>query len=175
MPDDRGMAERILDMFHQRVGDLAGQLNAGEIDLVTWQVTMRDELRQLYSLQLIAAAKGNRELVPLEVWKTAEDLLGGQYKFLRDFAREIAQGNLSEAQIAARAGMYVDSAKQMYWKQLTSKADLPAQPGDGSSECLGNCGCEWAEEDDGWHWLRGKNDSCDTCLAREAQWRPYVA
>ena len=173
MPDDYGMARNIIEMFQQRITDLTGRLNAGDIDLLSWQIGMKDELRQLYSLQLIAAAKGNQETVSMDAWRTAESLLEKQYGYLKDFAKTIASGDLSDGQILARAALYARSGKEMFWTQSTSKADLPAMPGDGSSECLGNCGCEWLEVDGQWYWIRGKNDSCATCIQREKDWQPY--
>ena len=71
------------------------------------------------------------------------------------------------------------AAKATYWRGATLGYNLPAYPADGSSECLGNCGCVWSltvfDEEQGnlnaW-WIRGKDDSCPTCIDRAGRWAP---
>jgi len=101
--------------------------------------------------------------------------VAGQLPYLRQFAADVATGRLSDAQIAARAGLYAGAVRATWGSARWAGVDLPAMPGDGSTECLTQCGCSWAPRDDGYYWERGKNDSCPTCLSREAQWRPYRA
>lgn len=99
----------------------------------------------------------------------------GQLPYLRKFAADVRAGRLSDAQIAARAGLYAGAVRATWGAARWAGAGLPAMPGDGSTECLTQCGCSWAFRDDGYYWERGKNDSCPTCISREAQWRPYRA
>jgi len=100
-----------------------------------------------------------------------KQIVQSQVDYLRRFV-DVAD-TLSEAQINARADLYALAPKQSYWQARTTGADLPAMPGDGSTECLVNCGCAWEEQPDGWYWMRGKNDSCTTCVQREQEWAPY--
>ena len=97
--------------------------------------------------------------------------VAGQLKYLDDFVA--GMDDMSDAAIAARANMYAGASRATYYKSAT-EADLPAYPGDGSSECLGNCGCSWEQGGDGYSWIRGKTDSCATCLRRESEWAPYT-
>lgn len=100
--------------------------------------------------------------------------VAGQMPYLRQFAADVRAGRLSDAQIAARAGLYAGATRATWGTARWYGAGLPAMPGDGSSECLTQCGCSWALRDGGYYWERGKGDSCPTCISREAQWRPWI-
>jgi len=176
VPDPNAeMRDGMIRVVELQIRSLADDLTTGRIDLATWQNAMRDELRSLHALEVIAGAGGDRSLITAESRMRLGLAMQDQYKYLSQFAGEIATGDLSAAQIAARADLYAQSAKQSYWSQVTSEADLPAQPGDGSTACKGNCGCGWQFIDGKWHWVRGKMDSCEDCIWREDNWNPYVA
>lgn len=175
MPD-RATSERLIDYYNDLAERLVSRLADDEIDVGTWQIEMRQLLRDAFADQLRAAAAPGTP--------TSSDylmlgpLLKTQYDYLEGFARDIAAGLMTFDQIAARARLYVGASREAYWRYATRGAKLPAYPGDGSSECLGNCGCEWVETEPGsgvWKWQRGKDDSCDTCIEREIIWSPYVA
>ena len=175
MPDPNAeMRDGMIRVVELQIRSLADDLTTGRIDLATWQNAMRDELRSLHALEVIAGAGGDRGLITAESRMRLGLAMQEQYKYLSQFAGEIATGDLSAAQIAARAAQYGGSAKASYWRQVTLEADLPAQPGDGSTACLSNCGCAWVNNDDGsWSWVRGKTDSCDDCIQREIEWAHY--
>ncbi len=97
-------------------------------------------------------------------------LVNNQLEYLKGFTDEA--GDMSDAAVAARAGLYAGSVKGSYWKSAID-ASLPAYPGDGSSECLGNCGCAWQQSGDEYTWVLGKADNCATCAQRAGEWAPY--
>lgn len=171
MPD-RATSERLIDYYNDQVADLTRQLADDEIDVGTWQITMRQLLRDAFADQLRAAAAPG---TPTSAdYLILGPLLRTQYEYLEGFARDIAAGFMTFDQITARARLYVGASREAYWRYVTRGAKLPAYPCDGSSECLGNDGCEWVLMEDGWHWVRGKDDSCPTCIQREIIWSPYV-
>ncbi len=98
-------------------------------------------------------------------------LVNNQLGYLKDFAS--AAGDMSSEAVAARANLYAGSVKGSYWKSAIDVA-LPAYPGDGSSECLGNCGCAWEQSGDAYTWVLGKEDNCATCAQRAGEWAPYT-
>ena len=171
MPD-AAMRDALDATFSKRVRDLSGRLSKGEIDLMEWQITMREELRSVHALQLIAGAGGDKSQVSADDWLKLGSELRSQYLYLEDFARAVERGDLSDAQLSARAELYAHSARTTYWKQATSGVDLPAMPGEGS-ECLTNCNCSWDKRGDGWHWVLHASESCPTCIDRAAKWSPY--
>lgn len=162
----RSLTER----FKAEFQDVTHQLLDGDIYLSTWQIDIREQLRSSYALQLITAAGGDVANVDPNDWLRLGSKLQSQYRYLEDFANEIKAGNLSDEMILARIGMYAEASKDAFWTQLKKDYDLPAMPGDGSTECLTNCGCEWTEDN---RWVLGKSDNCQTCLERAAKWNPY--
>jgi hypothetical protein len=114
-------------------------------------------------------------VLPAAVRQAITDAVARQLSYLRQFAADIATGRLSDAQIAARAGLYAGAVRATWGAARHAGAGLPAMPGDGSSECLTQCGCAWVERPNGYYWERGKDASCPTCLSREAQWAPWIA
>lgn len=171
MPDV-AVRDAIRAQYQEEMASLSAEYAAGDISLDNWHEGMKTALRDSYALNLRAGADA-----PLKYTDYLQlgNPLQKQYRFLADFKQSIADGALSGGAIATRAKLYALSAVQMYWRQVTRGAELPAYPGDGTSDCLTNCGCEWVEAADGWHWVRSKDDSCDTCLQREQEWNPYVA
>lgn len=168
MPDPL-VRDLITSTYEQRVAALSNQLAAGEIDLGSWQITMRQELRDCYALQLRAGAG--------EAGLTADDYLRlgpqlrSQYLYLEDFGRGIADGSVSGDAIAGRSMLYARSSGQMYWRQATP--NMPTYPGE--QQCLGNCGCSWVDNGNGsWTWVRGKTDSCNDCIHNEQIYQAYV-
>ena len=174
MPD-RVTSERLIDYYNAQVAELTRQLADDEITTGTWQITMRQLLRDAFADQLRAGAAPDRP--DSSDYLMLGPLLRSQYEYLEGFARDVAAGYLTFDQITARAQLYIGASQEAYWAMIARRHDvkLPAYPGDGSSECLGYCGCEWVEEEDGWHWVRGKDDSCPTCLQRAIEWNPYIA
>lgn len=150
-----------------------------------WERAMLDAIARGHAAAAIAGTAqwlgieaGGRLLNSRNLSRAERDAIkravAGQLPYLRKFAADIAAGRLSDAQIAARAGLYAGAVKATWGKARYDGAGLPAHPGDGSSECLTQCGCAWAYRDGAYYWERGKDDSCPTCISREARWRPWT-
>lgn len=96
-----------------------------------------------------------------------------QFDFLAGFADKVE--DLSEAQAAARAALYAGALKATFTKGQTEGWDIRVVPGDGSSECKGNCDCtlrlDVISEDQGdadVHWDTQGSEDCPTCTRRGA-------
>jgi hypothetical protein len=162
-----------MDDYKARSVDLSQQLADGSITLGTWQEDMRAELRRVFALQIYSATGG--DMPTADDWLKLGPMLKSQYMYLEDFAHQIADGTVSPDAIGSRAAQYAGSSQQAYWKQVTSEADLPAQPGDGTTQCHGNCACSWRDNNDGtWSWVLGEADHCPDCKDRARDWNPYV-
>jgi hypothetical protein len=139
-----------------------------------------DEIaRQLRRYTLAAYMTGNGGAAPTPA---ADKLIAGaikaQLEYLSAFRDEIKAADEWKPAWGPRAQMYGQSIKAAYWNGRTRGYPLPAMPGDGTTICLTNCGCAWdidELEGDGnadAYWRRAKDDSCQSCLEREAQWSP---
>lgn len=152
-------------------------LQEERINVPLWKSQV-EELLARYHMAALMTGQGSSELSQA----AQKELLKGvraQLQFLDKFAIEIQGADEWSAGWNARAAMYAQSIKQPYWQGSTKMLPLPSQPGDGSTNCLTNCGCAWrivtVDEKAGDYdafWERGKSDSCATCIEREKNWSP---
>ena len=112
-------------------------------------------------------------------------MLRDQYHHLDGFAADIAAGRLSEAQIRARARMYVDAGHLAFERgraEAFGMPTLPAYPGDGQTACLTRCWCSWDHVpvieqgvligwDSTWK-LENRVDHCEDCPKNAKLWAP---
>jgi hypothetical protein len=104
-----------------------------------------------------------------------------QYRYLDRFANEIALGQLSDKEIAARARMYTAGANSNFGRGQAAAwhVTLPAYPGDGSTQCKNYCRCSWVMSETeteiraSWR-LGGSKEKCPDCRRRASTWNPLV-
>lgn len=110
----RTWLDEALDAAGVRTGLLAERLRAGKIDLVSWQVRMAREVKnvQLYSA---AAAKGGwAQLSPADLGRVGQSVQT-QLRYLNRFAQDIRTGKQPlDGNMVARARLYAQSGRQMY-------------------------------------------------------------
>lgn len=175
------MRDRILEVAASAVLGLAQRLTDGEWDVGTWEHAMRDAIKAVFGAQYVFGRGGLRAMQPHD-WERVGDLVQNQFGYLEGFADDVAAGKLSKPQITVRAELYVGSSVQAHeaGKGAAFGILLPAQPGDGSSECLANDRCSW--------FLRRRHDgrveatwvadidsaTCETCRKRAKDWNPLV-
>jgi len=151
-----------------------------------WHEQMREQVKREVLRQYMLG-KGGRAQMTAEDWGSCGGIIADQYRYLKDFARLVEEGALSEGQIKARAAMYVNSAREGFERgqaRAFGLPDLPAYPGDGQTICLTNCACSWQieevfDEDGnliGWncYWTLGivKTEHCPDCLENSQKWNP---
>lgn len=173
MPDPQ-VRENLMSMFEEHLRALSEDLALGKIDLPTWQKKMKAELRNLYALQLLAAADGNTDELSDQDWASVEPTLKNQYTYLAAFAANAVAG-ITVAELVARSALYVRASQAVYYKKALGDYRLPAQPGEGT---FCRCGCTWriVENEDGSidaFWERSLSDSCEICIQRSEDWNPY--
>lgn len=162
----------------QRVNAMAEQLASGRMTVQEWTYAMRREVRTNFINEYMLGHGGRSTMTPAD-WGRIGNKVQDQYRFLDNFAHRIEQGGLSEAQIAARARMYVEASSQAYEHGRAAgmgAPDLPAYPGDGSTECVSNCKCHWdiQQADTEWlcFWRLGAAEHCNDCVTRSETWNP---
>lgn len=179
---DTSTMRRLLADFEDKMRGMAAQVVDGDMSVSDFQINMREELRREYALMMIAGAGGDQSQVADDDWLRLGSQLQKQYRYLADFADQLASGDPRTLALApTRAGMYARSSTAIYWYEATD-VDLPAYPGDGSSECLTQCLCHWdmdTEEDEDGNttavlatWVLDGGEHCPTCIDRAAEWNP---
>lgn len=176
----RSLVGQYQEARHEIARSVASRLANGKMSPAQMVDTMRGALRDTYTAAYMAA-RGGRNAMTQSDWGQLGQMLKKQYGYLNDFAAEVAAGQLSEAQIAARATLYFNSATQAYFRGITALhdgLDLPAQPGDGSTPCRTNCKCRWiiTETPTEWRalWRLGDAEHCSVCVERAGTWNPLI-
>ena len=159
----------------------AAKYRTGTIDLPALEAKMKQMLKDTY-IDMYAMGAGGRNNMTQSDWGKIGAMLKEQYGmngYMRGFMEAIARGELSEAQIAARMNMYINSANEALWKGYAKDLPLklPAYPGDGSTVCLTACQCSWdiRKVENGYdcYWRLGRAEHCPDCLGRSLNWAPY--
>lgn len=165
------MQERIEDSINV-LKDMASALVNGAADVSEWQAAVATELKNLHT-QMAALASGGWDNVSPSTWGEVGARLKAEYQYLNGFAQEIADGNLSLAQIEMRLDMYghdswgsyfdaeriamADGGKIEERRVLTeakhcddciaaaaqSWQPIGTLPDIGDSQCGSNCKCEF--------------------------------
>lgn len=174
------------DDLEEKIAALTSRLVRGEITIQYWEIQIQTMMRNAMITAFLLGIGG------VNNWNRADKealgaILSSQYEYLRNFARDIANGNLSEAAARARANMYIRAAQRSISEATAREWGvdmvLPGWPGV-DTICLSNCGCSWGfeeevtEDEDGTErhtiiatWHLGKEDNCATCLQRSHEWR----
>jgi hypothetical protein len=163
-----------IDKSAQATAKLAKLVADGSITPEEWAVLMKTEIKQEYIRQYLLGHGGRLDDMTHSDWGKLGNMIKDQYRYLRGFAGDVSTGDLSEEQIAARAGMYANSSREAYERargKVMDEAGMdeeawalgPKQdhcddcvgysqdgwmpigtfpdPGDGTTQCLTNCGC----------------------------------
>lgn len=177
----RQMRDTLLDAATGAMGLLADALAGGEHDVGGWERAMRDAIKAIFGAQYVFGRGGLRAMQPKD-WDRLGELVEQQFGFLSGFADDVAAAKLSKPQIRVRAELYVGSSVQAHeaGKAAALDVELPAQPGDGSSECMANDRCAWhlRRRKDGnveATWVADLDErTCKTCRKRAKDWNPLV-
>lgn len=166
----------LTDKFIKALNDLTERLHSGDITNSDWEDEFQILMAQYGQAGYMTGA-GADTVAPRAV-EMLVDYLDDQYSFLSDFAIEIQDEEEWKDGWSTRAESYALSIKVPYWNGEVKMLPLPAMPAQGT-QCLNNCGCAWRIEtldeesgDYNCYWERSKDDSCQTCIQREADWSP---
>jgi hypothetical protein len=160
--------------------DLIGKIDThtvdfreGRVDADGWQRRMAKDLIETHTAAYLAGTGGG--VIRAADKRVLTQVLGDQIDYLNRFADDLQAGE-DEAWTTrneARARLYAGAIKHSFWRGTTKGLDLPAYPGDGTSDCLVNCNCAWEIDGDDAYWRLGPTDHCETCRERATTWNPY--
>ena len=147
-------------------------------NLAAWETTMRAALTRGHTAAYVAGT-AERLHVGLGTLKGLSRIeraavraaLDRQFGYLDGFAAVVRRGELTPAQIAARAELYAGGVRGTYYQSRWGDWELPWVPGDGSTPCGGRCRCRASVVDNGdgsgiYTWALGGERHCDACPAR---------
>jgi hypothetical protein len=146
----RAWLDAALDSAGERMAALSTQLQSGAIDLITWQIRMAREVKnvQLYSA---AAAKGGWAQLSLADLGRVGQSVRAQLEYLNDFAREIRTGKQALSGILGRVRLYAQSGRPTYHR--TERAEMQVRgydqersvryAGDSCVGCVREAAREW--------------------------------
>jgi hypothetical protein len=149
-----------------------------QIDLTSgWLSSSKEQIKREYIRQYLIGRGGLDQMTPAD-WGRIGGYLREKYQFLN----LLEQSGYSNRMILSRLEAYIDSAHTMFElaRAKTYAMDLPAYPGDGSTECHWRCRCTWDyQEEKGTlvaYWTLGpvKTEHCVTCLERSTLWNPFI-
>lgn len=162
----------------------ASAMTRGDWTVRRWELEVRDRLKRVYTAEYMLGRGGKNAMTQADYGRVGS-MLKEQYDYLRNFALYVQNGEMSEAQIAARTQLYHESSIQAFERgkaaaYSTDEEDLnlPAYPGDGRTPCRARCKCRWSirETKKSWkaYWLRSKAESCSGCITRSQLYNPFV-
>ncbi|GAB4528053.1 MAG: hypothetical protein OHK0046_46520 [Anaerolineae bacterium] len=182
LPDTlrRDLLDRYRAGFDDRVQVLAERLGQGELSPREFIAQMRIEVRTLHIFGM-AAGKGGFTNLSAADSEAIERAVREQFRYLERWGRQLEQmSTLNAAQVGNRARLYGGAANETLERAADVAVGLPTLPfyPGKDTECMTNCGCRWRrvklEGYRNWdcYWVRSKDDSCRTCIAREQMCNP---
>lgn len=151
----------------------------GSITIQQWEREMRILLRDTYRAMYELAIGGSGNMTQADYGRLG-GILQEQYRYLHNFAADIAAGRLSPLQAMNRARMYIESATQAFERAQAASygITLPQYPGDGGTQCLSNCRCHWEirsrKKEYACYWRLGQAEHCPGCLEASKIYNPYI-
>lgn len=128
---------------------LAEMVYNGILSVSDWEDIMREQIKREYIRSYLLGHGGVNTMTAAD-WGRIGGMLAEQYKYLKNFASQIATGNLSFVEIQSRSGMYFSSAREAYERATGIQAE------------------EWGAVSESWHTMPGSN-SCADCIAFERE------
>jgi len=108
-----GFVEQSLAATASATDLLANYVANDLLAVADWRLLMREEIKGEYIRQA-CLGRGGRAQMTQSDWGLVGSQIKEQYRYLDGFAREVAEGRLSEAQIRSRAQMYTNSAREAF-------------------------------------------------------------
>jgi hypothetical protein len=101
------LTEKYISQSKDKISDLADLLISKAINVATFEKAVANQLKTAH-INSYALGKGGVGQLTQRDYGIMGAELKKEYQYLRNFAQEIAQGNLSPDQIRARLAMYAD-------------------------------------------------------------------
>jgi hypothetical protein len=109
--------DKVAQRTKKEMKEIAESFVSKKINRAEFEIQMRDKIKASHILSR-SIAKGGREQMTIKDWSRVGNGVKEQYKYLNNFERKIANGQLSDAQIVSRAQLYAASGRTDYFKDF---------------------------------------------------------
>lgn len=133
--------QRHMSATYDALEGLTRQVYAGQLNVAQWQIAVAQELKDAHLAQAMFAVGGKRNMTAVDYGRVG-GVLADEYRYLSNFADDIASGTRSLAQSLPRIRQYGNSSQQAYWRAMTTRT---------TDE-------EWI------HWELNPAEHCQDCL-----------
>lgn len=132
----------------------ANSVYSGELEIGAWQTAMRQEIKTRYIQQYLAGRGGVGPMTQAD-YGSIGGMIADQYRYLDGFAADVAEGKLSEAQIATRSEMYMNSSREGFERGQKRAMEIAGlkeaiwlnTPGEICPDCLALASLGWQKAD----------------------------
>ena len=144
----RDQLDNVVDAATVKMGNLATQLQVGDISLAEWQTAMMQEIKTTH-LASAAMQKGGWEQMSQADFGRVGRVVRAEYRFLDDFARQISSGKQKlDGTLGMRAKQYGQAGRGTYYRFWDVEADKRGfdeersilNPADHCTECVDQAG-----------------------------------
>lgn len=160
-------------------GKLASYVGGGSLSAKDFASLFREEIKGEYIRQYLLGI-GGRDQMTQSDWGKLGNMIKEQYKFLKGFEKDLTTQEMTEAQMTARADMYINSAREAFESAREKNAGAlgmtemlwvidPAK--ENCDDCLGYAAMGWVSPD-AIPTRPGKGDTaCKTACGCSVAWR----
>lgn len=135
----------------RNMSNITQQYLDGKIDIKAWQQGMRQEIKDAHLVGAMAG-RGGRDAMTQADWGRQGARLRQQYGYLDGLAWERVGGEVSDAQMMARARMYANKARTSYYDGQTAANEAAEfteerrvlNPAEHCDDCIGWANIGWA-------------------------------
>lgn len=108
--------ESVMDVSALRMNALTQSLTDSAISLADWQTGMMEQIKITHTASA-ALANGGWDNMTQSDWGATGQLIREQYDYLRNYAKEIADGTQPlDGRALVRSDLYADAANGTYWE-----------------------------------------------------------
>lgn len=152
----RAYLDTALEAAGKRIDALATQLRTRTIDLISWEVAMRREVKNV-ALYSAAAAKGGWAQMSDADYGRVGQYVQTQYRYLRGFAQRIQTGKQPlDGRLNSVAALYAEGGRPLYHRMeiaeqrvrgMNERRNVPSDT-DGCDGCVEATAAGWVPIDD---------------------------
>lgn len=147
------MEAQSIAFAHAQLASFAEAYAQGSLRYAAFINSFKTEIKSEYIRQYLLGIGGRAQMTQRD-WGALGGMLREQYKWIDGFAADLADGLLTDKQLAARAGMYANSAREAF---ENARARLIKK---------------WGADEEAWDITPGPTN-CDDCLFHESEgWKP---